>query len=474
MALPPRTVEMSSRWQAPALKKLVHLSDVVDVVRHMQRPAAAEQSGASPVAPVSEPPSASRRSRSTELPLDLSDAPRRPAASAPGRLSLGDSGGVSASRLAMERHDYAHDFERETCWAGSLRAVDASEAGLRKIFEKRCGVIRSTVVRQKPDSRAPDGSPVGKSWALVTFLRTDGKERAVSAADGSILGTGGYPVKVEILCLDDAFNSEGELPLVWKHAKDKAKETTSWDRTHPKPTLLASPRSKRQRRHSTPGALANGGAEAAGTSTGEMEMEMARALRESGKIDDISEVAKEAFLAKGTSGAVFRAQWNGMKVAAKYFTMMEDPKVMEAFRQELEVMQSLQHTNLLRVYGYCMDPSSPCLVTELMHGSLDQLLWGSQASTATTLRERQQLRILDGIASGIAFLHKNRVCHRDLKSPNCLYNRDLTVKLCDFAFSKWKSAGAEQVMSSAVGTPAWMAPEILRGGEYNFKVRTTV
>ena len=103
-----------------------------------------------------------------------------------------------------------------------------------------------------------------------------------------------------------------------------------------------------------------------------------------------------------------------------------------------------------------------------MHGSLDQLLWGSQASIATKLKERQQLKIVEGVAAGIAFLHRNRVCHRDLKSPNCLYNRDLTVKLCDFAFSKWKQAGAEGVMSSAVGTPAWMAPEILRGGEYTF------
>jgi serine/threonine protein kinase len=37
---------------------------------------------------------------------------------------------------------------------------------------------------------------------------------------------------------------------------------------------------------------------------------------------------------------------------------------------------------------------------------------------ATKLRERQQLKIMDGIAAGIAFLHKNGVCHRDLKSPN--------------------------------------------------------
>lgn len=52
------------------------------------------------------------------------------------------------------------------------------------------------------------------------------------------------------------------------------------------------------------------------------------------------------------------------------------------------------------------------------HGSLDQLLWGTQASIAPNLRELQQLKIMSGIAAGVAFLHKNGVCHRDLKSPN--------------------------------------------------------
>ena len=140
-------------------------------------------------------------------------------------------------------------------------------------------------------------------------------------------------------------------------------------------------------------------------------------------------------------------------------------------------MRSLQHVNLLRVYGACvrvmlprcvrtivvslnrkhrhqLDPTTPCILTELMFGSLDQLLWmgGKQASIAPTLKPRQQIKIAAGVAGGVAFLHKNRVSHRDLKSPNCLYNKDLTVKLCDFAFSKWKQAGAD-VMSSSVGTP---------------------
>ena len=79
----------------------------------------------------------------------------------------------------------------------------------------------------------------------------------------------------------------------------------------------------------------------------------------------------------------------------------------------------------------------------------------------------QKLKIAHGIANGCAFLHKNKVCHRDLKSPNVLYNASLQVKLCDFAFSKWK-AEASRNFSSSVGTPGWMAPEVLRGGDYGF------
>ena len=68
------------------------------------------------------------------------------------------------------------------------------------------------------------------------------------------------------------------------------------------------------------------------------------------------------------------------------------------------------------------------------YGSLDQLLWGSQAPVVPKLRERQQLKMMDGIAAGIAFLHKNGVCHRDLKSPNVntLYNILRSDHTCGF------------------------------------------
>jgi hypothetical protein len=340
-----------SQW-----KKLTHLSDVVEVVRHMRHPPV----GASGQT-ASEPPTKSpQKKRTDELPLDLDSAPQRPAASAPSRLGNSGTGGAGDSTQP--------DFQRDTCWVGNLRLADASEEKLKAIFSKPCGTVRSVVVRKKPDTCAPGGPTTGKCgkcWAFVTFLRPEFRDHAV-AATGSLLGTGGYPIKVELPCLDDAFFSDGELISVWKRAKIKAQETTTWDRSHT--TQLASPRLKKRRRYSTPAALGDdaiAGADVESHAEPNAD-QMARALSRAGKIDDISEVIKETFLAKGTSGAVFRAQWNGMNVAAKFFTMMDDPKVMEAFRQELEVMRLLQHTNLLRVYGYCMNPSSPCLVTELM------------------------------------------------------------------------------------------------------------
>ena len=55
--------------------------------------------------------------------------------------------------------------------------------------------------------------------------------------------------------------------------------------------------------------------------------------------------------------------------------------------------------------------------------------------------------------------------HRDLKSPNVLYDKDLNIKLCDFAFSTF-SQQASMRFESRVGTPAWMAPEVLNGDAY--------
>ena len=60
-----------------------------------------------------------------------------------------------------------------------------------------------------------------------------------------------------------------------------------------------------------------------------------------------------------------------------------------------------------------------------------------------------------------------KVCHRDMKSQNVLFDRDLSIKLCDFAFSEFKDRKSMR-FESCGGTPAWMPPEVLNGEEYQY------
>ena len=84
--------------------------------------------------------------------------------------------------------------------------------------------------------------------------------------------------------------------------------------------------------------------------------------------------------------------------------------------------------------------------------------------------DKRLVAIAYGISNGMRFLHKNHICHRDLKSHNVLYDKQLNIKLCDFAFSKFKATLEKKSVrfESRVGTPQWMAPEVLRGEEYTF------
>jgi serine/threonine protein kinase len=190
-------------------------------------------------------------------------------------------------------------------------------------------------------------------------------------------------------------------------------------------------------------------------------------------IENIEDIQLGSFIAEGTSGGVYNATWRGMRCAVKRFRFSKDDAgLKETFANEVFLLQNLSHDNLVRFYGACTTPPNLCILTELMTGSLLSLLYGSLArrpdGTLRELNDKRQAHILMGIATGMAFLHSHSVAHRDLKSANVLYDKHLNIKLCDFAFSKFKRK-LSALMDSQVGTPAWMAPEVLRGDAYTLK-----
>jgi serine/threonine protein kinase len=66
----------------------------------------------------------------------------------------------------------------------------------------------------------------------------------------------------------------------------------------------------------------------------------------------------------------------------------------------------------------------------------------------------------------MAYLHEKNVLHCDLKSSNLLIDENWNVKLCDFGLSRIATKDKKKNKNIRVGTPHWMAPEILRGGKY--------
>ena len=173
-----------------------------------------------------------------------------------------------------------------------------------------------------------------------------------------------------------------------------------------------------------------------------------------------------------------KAEWQGMQCAMKVFNGNgDDPALEKSFRKEVYLLRNLNHINLVRFFGSC-GQSPPegqlAILMELMHGSLASLLYGDNSvapnGAKVQMTDKRLFAIGKGIANGMNFLHKHNVCHRDLKSHNVLYDKQLNIKLCDFAFSKFKQQLEQKsiIFESRVGTPQWMAPEVLRGEDYSF------
>ena len=102
------------------------------------------------------------------------------------------------------------------------------------------------------------------------------------------------------------------------------------------------------------------------------------------------------------------------------------------------------------------------MITEFVSkGSLFDLLHQRKL----VLDDSRITKIAKQIAIALLYLHSRQLFHCDLKSQNVLINDDWTVKLCDFGLSRYQSK-FDADNHGKIGTPHWMAPEILRGEKY--------
>ncbi|XP_048490521.1 probable LRR receptor-like serine/threonine-protein kinase RFK1 isoform X3 [Beta vulgaris subsp. vulgaris] len=143
------------------------------------------------------------------------------------------------------------------------------------------------------------------------------------------------------------------------------------------------------------------------------------------------------------------------------------------FLNEIGMISCLQHKNLVKLHGFCVEGDQLLLVYEYMeNNSLAGALLG-RGQSQIFLDWQTRVKICLGIARGLAFLHEDsrlRIVHRDIKATNVLLDQELNPKISDFGLARLGEDDNSHVSTRVAGTIGYMAPEYAIWGHLSYKV----
>ncbi|CAL1378023.1 unnamed protein product [Linum trigynum] len=177
-------------------------------------------------------------------------------------------------------------------------------------------------------------------------------------------------------------------------------------------------------------------------------------------------------LGQGGFGPVYKGKLpNGLEVAIKRLSTSSRQGLAE-FKNEVRLIAKLQHDNLVRLVGCCIEKAEKILVYEyLPNKSLDFSLFAPTDQNALDWKKR--LDIIQGIAQGLLYLHKYsrlKIVHRDLKASNILLDGEMNPKISDFELAKIFHPNESRAITARVaGTFGYMSPEYAMEGVFSTK-----
>ncbi|XP_062086978.1 uncharacterized protein LOC133793695 [Humulus lupulus] len=178
-------------------------------------------------------------------------------------------------------------------------------------------------------------------------------------------------------------------------------------------------------------------------------------------------------LGQGGFGSVYKGKLqDGKEIAVKRLSSSSGQGT-EEFKNELILISKLQHRNLVRLLGCCIEKEERLLVYELMpNKSLDNYIFDPRGREQLNWDAR--MNIILGVARGLLYLHRDsslRVIHRDLKASNILLDEKMNPKISDFGLARIFQETIDLANSTqrVVGTLGYMSPEYAMGGVFSEK-----
>ncbi|CDY35292.1 BnaC03g59310D [Brassica napus] len=175
-------------------------------------------------------------------------------------------------------------------------------------------------------------------------------------------------------------------------------------------------------------------------------------------------------LGEGGFGSVFKGELpDGTIIAVKQLSSKSCQGNRE-FVNEIGMISGLNHPNLVKLYGCCVEKDQLLLVYEYMENNSLALVLSGKSSMKLDWKARQKICV--GIARGLEFLHEGSMItmvHRDIKTPNVLLDADLNAKISDFGLARLHEEEHTHISTKVAGTMGYMAPEYVLWGQLTEK-----
>ncbi|KAK5802110.1 probable LRR receptor-like serine/threonine-protein kinase At1g07650 isoform X3 [Gossypium arboreum] len=173
-------------------------------------------------------------------------------------------------------------------------------------------------------------------------------------------------------------------------------------------------------------------------------------------------------IGEGGFGCVYKGLLSDGTVIAVKQLSSKSRQGNREFVNEIGMISALQHPNLVKLYGCCVEGNQLLLVYEYMENNcLSRALFGKNATCKLKLNWPTRQKICLGIARGLAYLHEEsriKIVHRDIKTSNVLLDKDLNAKISDFGLAKLNEDDKTHISTRIAGTIGYMAPEYAMRG----------